>query len=280
MAATLLAEPHETFRAAISSVFGWKKRLQKRGFYDANDAQSIKQLKKYLEMNPNAKMPILALHGLSSDPSIFKPWSRTLHQAQIEGKIGKIVTLKLPNDLDKRMAMVYKTVHRLSKIYRKRTGKSQVDIFGHSLGGYAGHLAAFKPNSIQIKDANGVERRWHLVGQEQRNSEVRQVISIVAPAWLCCSGQKDETSPKQKREDIYPLKIFTEKNVKTAYTKAQLKAIKKHHENIYDFVAEFDAISPNASPFPKKQITTFNKGHMGVMTDKKVCEKLISVLSH
>lgn len=284
MIPSIFGEPLETLKSAIRRIIGWKSTWDKNGFFDAADSKSLNKLIKTLEQDESLRnqTPVLLFHGVFSTPDIWLPWADQLKKAKEKKKIGHIITLQLPNNLKERMKVVYKAIDNITQIYQKANGQKevQVDLIGHSLGGYAGHLAAFLPEEIEIEDEKKIERRWHSTESMHRNPKVRKVISIAAPTWLCCKGMHDETTIcKPEKQDIYPWKAFTEKNIEKAFTNPQINTIQKHHDNIYDIVATQDAISSTISPLPKNQVFHFKLGHLGVATNQKVCKKAISILS-
>lgn len=279
---SLFGEPLETFRCLFRRFKGWQPLWEKHGFYNAADPHSLKKLQESLRNNdPHIhETPVLLFHGLYSSPDIWIPWAAELNEAKKNKKIGHVITLQLPNDFTERMKVVYQAIDDITTIYSDHKKEVQVDIIGHSSGGYAGHLAAFHSDHIEITDDNNVERRWHSHNPAHRNKKVRKVISVAAPTWLCCRGQHDETTPcNSSPEFIYPWKVFSERDVEKAYTETQIKTIQNHHDNIYDIVATQDALSSNISPLHKSQVFNFKLGHLGVVACKHVCKKVISILS-
>lgn len=267
----VLGEPIETMRSAARRIFGWKSSWERHGFYDAGNPKSLEKLvDKLKEEGANKLSPVLLFHGIFSTPDIWMPWSDALQKSRDQGKIGHVVSLQLPDDLEKRMGVVDETINRLVKIYQHQ---SKINLVGHSLGGSAAHLAAFEASVIQ--DENGMEKRWHY---HERNQHVGKVISIAAPTWLCCNGQKDETTVGNQA--IYPEKAFSGKKVEGSYSGAQIKAIRESHKDIYDIVGTQDGITATVSPLPPSQVCVFKLGHLGVATSKKVCEVAIGILSN
>lgn len=280
---SLFGEPIESAKSAFRRIFGWQSPWEKLGFFDVGNPNGLKRLKKTLKKSDswNEGIPVLLFHGVFSTPDVWLPWGPTLQKAQVKNKIGHVIAIQLPNNLEERMRVVYDTINKIAKLYQKK-GIEQVDIIGHSKGGYAGHLAAFLPDSIQIKDASDVERRWHSIDPQDRNPLVRKVISIAAPTWLCCQGQTDETTVrKSKNKDIYPEKIFTEKDIEAAYTTDQLKTLQDSqlHKDIYDIVATQDAISATLSPLPLDRVFYAKHRHLGITTCPKICKLAISILA-
>lgn len=281
---SLLGEPLESIQSAVRRIFGWKTTFEKHGFYDAADAGSLAKLRHTLNGDDPSKnqVPVLLFHGVFSTPDIWMPWADELQKAQKDKKIGHVITLQLPNNLEERMKVVYKAIEDIAEIYRTTNNQqqAQVDIIGHSLGGYAGHLAAFNLDQIEIKDDAKVERRCHSIDPAHRNPTVRKVVSVAAPTWLCCNGQRDETTPcEPNQQDIYPWKVFTEKNIERSFTPGQVETIQNCHQNIYDIVATQDAISAIISPLPKEQVFHVKHGHVGAATCTEVCKLAVSILS-
>jgi pimeloyl-ACP methyl ester carboxylesterase len=272
----LFGEPYESLSAGLRDLFGWQSSLAKHGFFDAGDPKSLNGLKVTLQSQKDSPLtPVLLFHGLFSTPAIFIPWASELEKAVKDKKIGYVITTQLPNNLDERMRTVRSITQKVNDIYKSVNGPQRVNIIGHSLGGYAGHLLADVKN--EIKDPLGVVRRWH--GSEP-NDQVEKVISIAAPTWLCCQGQHDETTHVEPhKEDIYPWKVYTTKNVKKSYTSDQINTIQKVHKNIFDIIATQDAISPIVSPLPEKQIYYVKHRHLGAITSQKVCQLAISILA-
>ncbi len=280
---SLFGEPCASIQSAVRRIFGWKTSWESHGFYNAADSNSLAKLRDTLKgQDPaNNQTPLLLLHGVFSTPDIWLPWADTLQQAEKDKKIGQVITLQLPNNIEERMQVVYKAIDAIAEIYREvnKLPAAQVDIIGHSLGGYAGHLAAFNPDQIEIKEQTKVERRWHCIDPAQRNPKVRKVISVAAPTWLCCQGQRDETTLCEPgHAEIYPWKVFSEKNIAQSFTPAQIATIQQHHHNIYDIIATQDAISATVSPLPKEQVFHVKHGHLGATTCPKVCQLAISIL--
>jgi len=274
----------ETFRSSVRRIAGWKNQWKDHGFFNAGDPESLNQLRTQLKNNDPVKnkTPVLLFHGLFSSPDMWLPWAKELQQAERQQKIGHVITLQLPNDIVERMIIVYKAIENVVSIYKEANPKNeiQVDLIGHSLGGYAAHLAAFRAEHISLIDENNVERRWHSRHSTHRNDHVRKVISVGAATWLCCYGQHDETTVCEPgKEDIYPWKVFTEKSVDQSFTKDQIKVIRNHHADIYDFVGEHDGISSTVSPLPDNQVYTFRHGHLGLTTCPEVCKVAISILA-
>ncbi len=282
---SLFGELGESILSAVRRIFGWETTLTKcYGFYNAADPASLDCLLSTLKDDPGEKerIPVLLFHGLFSTPDIWMPWAMELEKAEKSKKIGPLITLQLPNDLQERMKVVYKAIDDVAEIYRQagREQPFQVDLVGHSLGGYAGHLAAFLPDQITLKDEKGVRRRWHNVGPSSRNETVRKVVSVAGPTWLCCTGQHDETTVlPPEREDIYPKNVFTTKKIEGSFTPDQIATIRSTHQGIYDIVGSYDAISSTVSPLPEEQVYQFKLGHVGLATDPRVCQIAISILA-
>lgn len=280
---SIFGEIGETFRATVRRFIGWKEPWKTYGFFNAGDPVSLDQLCTSLKGNDplKDKNPVLLFHGLFSSPDMWLPWADELKKASLQQKIGHVITLQLPNDMQQRMEMVFAAIDNVVRIYQEANlhKKVQVDLIGHSLGGYAAHLAAYRPEHVVIKDETQTERRWHSHHPDYRNDNVRKVISLGAATWLCCHGQHDETTICEPgKEDIYPWKVFSNKTVEHSYTKKQLEVIRSHHEGIYDFIGVHDGISPIISPLPKQQVLTFRHGHLGLATCPEVCKAAIAVL--
>jgi hypothetical protein len=281
--ASLCGEPLASIQSGIHAhLYNWKEDFAKKGIYDAADEVSMELLKTELKTHttPQALNPLLLLHGTLSKPSIFYSWSNPLQQAHQDQNIGPVITLQLPDDLEKRMSVVYRTINQIHEIYQTSTCHKQfkIDILGHSLGGYAGHLAQIKPDHIHIHDEEGIERRWHSIHPFDRNDKVGKVVSVAAPTWLCCHNQKDETTKNSLYQDIYPLKVYTEKNVESAYTPDQLAQTQKNHPHLLDIIPIHDAISPCVSPLNDSQTIYVEGKHVGVMHDPKVCQIALDFL--
>lgn len=265
---SLFAEPYATIASGIRQhIFGWKASWKRHGFFDASSKQSLKDLKQVLKKQGGDQTPVILFNGIYSSPTIFDSWSHELEKARDRKEIGHVITRELPNELKARQLVVRQTIEDVCKIYKKALKLSditmaKVDLIGHSLGGYAAHLAAYQYETVY--DEKGVERRWH---PQERNPLVRKVISIGAATWLCCDGQKDAFCPKNT--DIYPLKGFD---------KEQLSLIEKSHANIHDIVATEDAISITYSPLPEKQVRYVKYGHLGCMRSLKVLRLVLSIL--
>ncbi len=279
---TIFGEPVVNFRCSIRRIVGWKAQWDKLNFYNALEPKSLDKLRTRLKTDDpvNNKPPLILFCGLFSTPDMWLPWSKQLHQAQKKGLIGHVITLQLSNHLPARMTEVYHVVEAITTIFKEQGKTEKTDLMGHSLGGYAAHLALTKKEYIHIHDEKHIERRWHSIAPEHRNPLVRKVISVAAPTWLCCANQKDETTQcKEHKQDIYPWKIFKNKTVAASYTENQVNDIQANHEGIYDFVASLDAISPNASPLPVKQVRIFNETHCSILSNQKVCAAAIEILS-
>lgn len=276
---SLCAEPVAALASGFRRTFGWKASWTKHGFYDAADPLDLKRLEVTLKAevlagkqlhgaNYRPPLPLLLFHGVHSSPDMWLPWTPELKKAKEEKKIGHLISLQLPDEMKARQAIVRKAIADISQIYQRVLDlpgnvHPQVNLMGHSKGGYAAHLAAY--NTETVYDDAGVERRWHCI--DQRNPLVRKVISVAAPTWLCCMHQKDEMHPHN--HDIYPLSGFTPQ---------QLETIRTHHADIYDIIAEEDTISPTSSPLPTAQVKMVKHGHIGVANCPQVCRLAISIL--
>ena len=268
LTASLIGEPLETIKASLRIAVSWQSALGKQGIIDAANQKELNSFK------VNGKVPVILLHGVYATPHTFIPWAPYLKAAVDSKEIGPVLTLQLDNDLEKRMKQLYKVIEKVCRIQQdKGIPNPQVDLIGHSLGGYAAHLAMCNEDQITIRDEKGIERRWHSIKKEDRNPQVRKVISVAAATWNCVSGQTNG-----KNDDIYPPEVFTRKDIESAYPADQLKAIRESHEDCYDFVGTFDALSATVSPLHKKYVYSFTHKHLGILTCPKVCRKAIDIL--
>ncbi|WP_068466891.1 esterase/lipase family protein [Candidatus Protochlamydia phocaeensis] len=267
MVASLFGEPGASISSAVRRLFGWKSSWEEKGFYDAGDAKSLDKLSAALENDAQENdagycppVPVLLFHGVHSSPDIWAPWLSELQEAEKRKDIGHVITLQLPNEMQARMEVVRRVLADIANRYQAAfpSMQPQVDLIGHSKGGYAAHLAAFASDEIYV---NGIERRWHRI--DEHNPLVRKVISIAAPTWLCCEGQVET-----ENRDIYPLRGFTPD---------QLETIHHCHDNIVDFVAIEDAISVTDSPLPPAQVYRIKHGHLGIICPV-VCQLALSIL--
>lgn len=267
---SLFAEPGTVAAASTSGLcrrVGLLPTWQKHGFFDAGNPESIKALiqtvKAQIAEKPGVKLPppVLLFHGVMSTPEVWLPWASTLTEAKNKGQIGQVITLQLTNEMSARMKEVRNAIAAVVEAYKLAGHEDvNVDLIGHSKGGYAAHLAAFKKETIY--DDAKIERRWH---NHERNPLVRKVISIGASTWLCCMGQKDD-----KGHDIYPEGKFTE---------AQRETIQRNHEDIVDIVPTEDAICVTESPLPFAQVYKVRHGHLGVLSCPDVCRLAVSILA-
>jgi pimeloyl-ACP methyl ester carboxylesterase len=188
--ASIFGEPCQVISNIFRSIFGWKNSWKRKGFYDASSVESLYNLKQNLSTSkPNLLPPVLLLHGYASSPTLWLRWSEELKKARDAGKVGHVFTLQLPNMLDERMEVVRKSFQNISEAYKSVGVEPQINLIGHSLGGYTAHLAAYNPEGIKLKDKADVERRWHSIDPMHLNSQIGKIISIGAPTWLCCEGQ-------------------------------------------------------------------------------------------
>ena len=266
---TIFGEFGETVRTCARRISGWKSTWEKYGFFNGSDPASLDQLRQRLQEGDSSiyQNPVLLFHGIYSSPDIWLPWADELYQAKQQRKIGHVITLQLPNDMEERMKVVYRAIEDVVRVYREVNPvlDVQVDLIGHSLGGYAAHLAKYQEDKIVIRDEANVERRWHSHDPAHSNHHVRKVITVGAATWLCCHGQHDETTIcDPAKEDIYPWKVFSDKTIEKSFTTEQLKVIRSIHHNIYDFVGVYDGISSVISPLPERQVFTFKHGHLGL----------------
>lgn len=276
---SVFSEPLTTLIASINQLRGWRSTWQKHGFYEASDPESLKKLEADLRImaatKPGMKpaIPALFFHSLHATNSIWRAWSNELAQAQRSGDIGCVISLQLPNDMTKRVELANKAIDAITDIYKRvfKLRRQRIDLVGHSKGGYTAHLVAFSKQHIYDPEPIGkkssqktnVERRWHNI--DARNPKVRKVVSVAAPTWLCCDGQRDG-----EHWDIYPKD--------GRFTEEQKRIIEKSHSEIYDIVATQDAISSTSSPLPSKQVFEFKLKHLGSVNDLEVCRKVVSIL--
>ncbi len=266
---SLLTEPLASLASGLRPLFGMKLSLDKHGFYDAGSKKSLEKLAadltQEIKVHPAGyfpPVPVLLLHSLAGSPDNFLSWADELEGAAKGRKVGHIITLQLPNEMDARMKLVRQAIADVTAIYNQVLGtqQAQVDLIGYSKGGYAAHMAAFTQD---ITYEEGIERRWHNI--DQRNPAVRKVISVAAATWLCCQGQKELGN-----HDIYPLKGFTA---------SQIATIHSCHDNIFDFVGTEDAISIPETPLSSSQVRLFKHGHQGMINCSEVCRVALSILA-
>lgn len=267
--ASLIGETSEAVKSGIRRLRKWQTTLKKHEVINAQDEASLALLKDKL----NGKRPVLLLHGVHATPHTFIPWAKQLGDAYKAGDIGPLITLQLPDDMECRMALLYDTIDKICGIIGG--DNPQVDIIGHSKGGYAAHLAKTKKDKLTIKDRFGVERRWHSIDKGSENKKVRKVISVAAPTWMCCQSKKTVIC-----ESIYPKGIFAAEHVDLIYERLQLTDIRENHKNYYDFVAVDDAISPVVSPLPNEQVFRFKHKHLSIISCSKVCWQAIKLLTN
>lgn len=279
---SLLGEPCAAHLSGIRRLFGWKASWEKHGFFDASDPSSLKKLETTLKAELVAAQkihgpsysykpvpPVLLLHSLQATPAIWMPWNSELQKARDLKQIGHLITLQLPNEMQARQNLVRQTIEKISQVYRRALKLSdespapQLDLIGHSRGGYSAHLAAFKTEVVY--DQSKIQRRWHCI--DERNPLVRKVVSLAAPTWLCCMNQTDEKHPTNN--DIYPLSGFSQKQIETIHA---------HHRDIYDIIASEDTISVTSSPLPENQVKIVKHGHLGLTNCLDVCRLALSLL--
>jgi pimeloyl-ACP methyl ester carboxylesterase len=265
---SLFSEPLATLSCSVNRlVYSWQTEWEKHGFYDAGSTESMQKLEEKLNAEASAdpaavvKPPLILLHAFLDTPHNWLYWAPELEKAEAEKKIGHAITLQLPDAMEEQLPLVRKTIETITALYAKVFKKEdqQVDLWGHSRGGYTAHLAAFA--NVTLKDKEDVERRWHT---EERNPLVRKVVTLAAPGWLCCDGQKEGD-----HNDRYP---------RQDYTAEQLKTIAECHANVYDIIGTQDAISFEKSGLPAAQVFAVDHKHLGIVHCPDVCQLALSLL--
>jgi pimeloyl-ACP methyl ester carboxylesterase len=264
-AAALLVEPRASLSSALRRLRGWRKEWAEAGFFDAGKPSELLKLQAVLEKEVKEghtpATPVLLLHGVYSTPDIWLPWSSLLKRARDRGEIGHIIGLQLPSSLEERMQLLRVIMPQIRSIYQTVGENSvQIDLVGHSLGGYAAHLAAFETDTIHHR---GIERRWH--DYSNRNPAVRRAVTIAAPTWLCCVQMGEEHQTRYPHGNNF--------------TSEHIELLQATHEGIFDICARRDLISPPASPLPPHQVFAVNHGHLGLMECPLVGARVIGILA-
>jgi len=264
---SFFSEPLTTLFSTITRITcSWNTVWEEHGFYDAGDSNSLERLETQLESETNSvsiRPPLLLLHAVHDTPHAWLAWAPELEEAERKNEIGHVITLELPNEMEDQLRTANNAIEEITSIYRRvlKHPLPQVDLIGHSRGGYTGHLLAY--NEITVTD-NSIMRRWHKI--DTQNPLVRKVVTLGSPTWLCCHGQKNEEG----------IGLYPEKG---QFTEQQLGTIHGSHPNVFDIIGTQDAIAFERSGLPANQVFQVEHKHKGLLACPDVCKLAISILN-